>query len=247
MLLSFAAAPAVAQKPERPEREPLPEIAPPNPMRRPPIHEVLRYDCTSDLATRSVVWFDDRMVRLKETFRGREDIGSGTVPRAVSGASPEMRDKLTLHELTPDEHRAFLNRLQGEKAPNEGDLSTRGPEGPWVESCRLVLTLPGEEPQEHRFRRYDTLSLSLSRRVTVAEDLRALVEEVSRLSRLPRGYEGRAGDVLERRDGALFEIVRETGDRGGWELKGLKQPLTVLIPKGALRQEFVRLVSRRER
>lgn len=250
-LPGMAQQPGLIRSPQAPESEvdsePLPEIEPPNPMRRPAIRELLRYDCSSDLATRSVVWFDDRVVRLKETFEGRQDIGAGTVPRSSTGAPAETQDKLTLHELTPDEHEAFLNRLRIDKAPEEGDLTVEGPGGAWVESCRLVLSLPEEAREVHRFQRYDSLSLSLSRRLAVAEDLRALVEEISRLSRLPRGYEARVGDVLERRDGAQFEIVRETGDRGGWELQGLEQPLTVLIPKGALRQEFVALVSRRER
>jgi hypothetical protein len=213
--------------------EPLPDVPPPDPMRRPAIHEVLRFDCESELARRSLVLFDDRTVRLKETTRV-EEAGDGG-------------EKLTLHRLDPDSFEGFLRRLQGERATEPGDLSTRGPGGAWVERCHLVLDLPGREREEHRFRRYDALSLPLSRRVAIAEELAEVAEEISRLSGLPRGYEGRPGDVLERRDGVLFKIVRETGDRGGWELKGIEQPLTVYIPKGALRQEFVRLVSRRDR
>jgi len=220
------------QEPEKPE-EPLPEVPAPSALRRPPIHEVLRYDCSSELATRSLVLFDDRMVRLKRTVEGKEE---------------EMGDdELILHELTPDEYQAFLNRLEGEKPPEAGDLSTHGPGGAWVETCRLALELPGREPEEYRFRRFDALSLALSRRVRIAEEMAELAEEVARLSGLPPDYEGRPGDVLERRDGALFEIVRDTGDHVGWELRGIDQPLTVLIPKGALRQEFTRLVSRRPR
>lgn len=218
--------------PQKQTEEPLPEVAPPDPMRRPPIREVLRYDCESELARRSLVLFDDRTVRLKETTRVAEASDGG--------------ETLTLHQLDPDRYEAFLRRLAGERAAEPGDLTTHGPGGAWVEGCRLVLELPGREREEHRFGRYDALSLSLSRRVAIAEEMAELAEEVSRLSGLPRDYEGRRGDVLERRDGALFEIVRETGDRGGWELAGIDQPLTVYIPKGALRQEFVRLVSREE-
>lgn len=209
---------------------PLPDIPPPDPMRRPAIREVLRYDCESELARRSLVLFDDRMVRLKETTRVEE--------------AREGGEKLTLHRLDPDSYEAFLRRLKGERKTEPGDLSTHAPGGAWVEGCRLVLDLPGREREEHRFGRYDALSLSLSRRVAITEEIAAMAEEVSQLSGLPRGYEGRPGDILERRDGVLFKIVRETGDRGGWELKGLDQPLTVLAPKGGLRQEFVRLVSR---
>lgn len=218
---------------EEAAEEPMPEIEAPDPMRRPAIHEVLRYDCESELARRSLVLFDDRMVRLKETTRVEEAMAGG--------------EKLTLHQLDPDRYQAFLSRLKDERATQPGDLTTRGPGGPWVEGCLLVLALPDRPREEHRFGRYDALSLSLARRVGIAEEMAELAEEVSRLSGLPRDYEGRPGDVLERRDGARFEIVRETGDRGGWELEGIEQPLTVLIPKGALRQEFVRLVSREDR
>lgn len=211
------------------------QIAPPDPMRRPRIREVLRYECDSDLAHHDVVLFDDRTVRVKDV-----------VKRPGAGEESGQR-QLLLHELTPDEYRAFLNRLELEKVPEPGDLTTRGPGGTWVELCRLVLELPGQTREEYRFRRYDALSLALSRRVAIAEEIGELAEETSKLSGLPRGYKGRPGDLLERRDGVLFEIVRETGDEGGWELRGIDQPLTVFIPKGALRQEFVRLVSRRLR
>lgn len=231
LLFVLAVAPAALGLQEPQER--LPEIPPPDAMRRPPIHEVLRYECESELASRSLVLFDDGMLRVK---------------RSVEGKPVEMgEDEMILHELTPDEYQAFLNRLREEKTPAPGDLSTRGPAGSWVESCRLVVELPGRERETHRFRRYDTLSLAIARRVRIAEEMAELAEEVSRLSGLPPKYDARVGDVLERRDGAHFEIVRETGDRGGWELKGIDQPLTVLITKGALRQEFTWLVSRRDR
>lgn len=233
--------PPPASQTERGEKEgtegapSLSEIAPPAPMRRPPIREVLRYECDSDLAHHDVVLFDDRTVRVKDI-----------VKRPGAGEERGQR-QLVLHELTPDEYRAFLNRLELEKEPQPGDLTSRGPGGTWVERCRLVLELPGQTREEYRFGRYDALSLALSRRVAIAEEIGELAEETSKLSGLPRGYQGRPGDLLERRDGVLFEIVRETGDKGGWELRGIDQPLTVFIPKGALRQEFVRLVSRRQR
>jgi hypothetical protein len=51
--------------------------------------------------------------------------------------------------------------------------------------------------------------------------------------------------VLRRADGALFEIRAFTADQLGVELVGVREPLTLYLPKGELRGEFVALERRR--
>lgn len=188
------------------------------------IERLLVYDCASSVGRREVVLFDDGMVRFKE--------------------GPPGREKMELVGLDPDRLTGFLARLRREDKPGWGDPSTDGPGGSWVERCRLQLSLPGEPLRVYSFRRYDALSLALSR-------LRALAEEITETTRgveregLPRDYQPRAGDVLERRDGVHFRLLRQTGDRGGFALQGIDQPLLVYVPKDSLHREFVRVVSRR--
>lgn len=203
------------------------DVPAPDPRRRAPIREILRLECSSELGYRDVVLFSDGVARVKEKLENDE------------------QPTLLLHDFPPDDYQAFVRRLEMDRAPAAGDLTERGPGGAWVEECRLVVTLPGELREEEHFGPFDTLSLALSRRLTIAREIRQAVRAAARLSSLPRGYQARRGDVLERRDGMLFEVLRETGDGGGLEMKGVEQPLTLYIPKGAVRQEFVRLVSRR--
>lgn len=239
---------------DRAADEPLPEIPPPDPLRRGPIRELLRYECESELARRDVILFSDGMVRVKGVaLEGKDPSGNGPLETGAGRdhpgtgeATPEEGPELVLHQLTPDELEDFLARLEQDRGPEAGDLSLRAPGGDWVESCRLVLELPDQPREEHEFGPYDSLSLALSRRLKVVRDLEARAREAAQLSRLPRGYEPRPGDVLERRDGVLFEIVRDTSDRVAWELQGVEQPLIVYVPKEGLRLEFVRLVSREE-
>jgi hypothetical protein len=115
--------------------------------------------------------------------------------------------------------------------------------GEWVEECVLTLHLDATAaPVRYRFGRYDSLPLGLMSMVRAAEELagRALPA-----SDLPPGYVAQRGDVLRRHDGSLFEIVRETDDGRGLELRGLEQPFTVYVGRDDLRALFVGLVERR--
>jgi hypothetical protein len=174
-----------------------------------------------------VALFSDGVIRLRE--------------------GPPGEERMTLYDLDPDRLQGFLSRLTEETPPDRGDLSTHGPGGRWVESCRLVLDLLGRERVEFSFGRYDALSLPRARLVSIARELGQIAEEALDVAALPPSYEPRPGDVLERRDGMRFRVVRRTGDGGGVELEGIEQPLTVYIPVGAIRGEFVALVSREDR
>jgi len=59
---------------------------------------------------------------------------------------------------------------------------------------------------------------------------------------LPAGYRPRRGDLLRRIDGAVYRVVGATSDGKSIELRGIDQPLTLYVPRDALRQEFVELL-----
>lgn len=184
----------------------------------------LRYECRNDLGRREITLFGNGTVRLREGLK--ED--------------PLM----TLGELSPAELDGFLARLRAEdlsEVPFETDNAL---DGAWIETCRLELALPSTPARRYGFGRYDSLPLTLSRVVRIAEDLAAKVDPRSREEHLPPGYDPRPGDVLKRVDGELFRIVGPTADKLGVELIGIKVPLTLYLPKGQLANEFVELVSR---
>ena len=51
-------------------------------------------------------------------------------------------------------------------------------------------------------------------------------------------------DVLERRDGQRYKIMRFTADDNGVELQGIDQPIFLIVLKEEMRKEFVALLSR---
>ena len=185
-------------------------------------HELLDYRCENELGKRQVTLFGNGTIRLWE----------GLVE------DPQM----TLGELTPDKLESYVRRLRAEDL-SEVDAAHYGVEGAWVERCSLALDLPGDQPRRYTFGRYDALPLALSALVRVADEL---AERTLPGSQLPLGYEPRAGDVLRRADGVLFEIVGFTGDGMGVELAGTEQPLTLYLRPDDLRSQFESLVSRRD-
>jgi hypothetical protein len=175
----------------------------------------LRQECGSRLDRREVTLFADGTVRLRQGAEGRW--------------------RMDLMELERRELEGYLARLAAEDL-SESLQEPSGPQGDWVERCRLELRLPGRAPREVVFGRLEAPPLPLSR------------ERGAQIRPgLPDGYAPRPGDVLRRADGLLFEIVGFTSDGGGVELTGVDQPLTVYVPLGALAGEFVALVERRAR
>ena len=192
---------------------------------RSPKSEILvRHECRSELGRREITLFGNGTVRLREGLHDSQ--------------------LMTLGELGPDELAAFLARLREEDL-SEAPARTDGVlDGPWVESCRFELSLPDSPPRVFTYGRYDSISLALSRLVRIADDLAGKVDPRSREKHLPADYQPRPGDVLLRVDGEHFRVVAESADKLGLELVGVRQPLTLYIPKGQLANEFVELISR---
>ena len=184
-------------------------------------HELLDYECRSELGRRRVTLF-----------------ANGTV-RVWDGLHESQR--MTLGELGPDELSAFVRRLRAEDFSEVAPVA--GTEGEWVERCALRLALAGQPARSYTFGRYDSLALALASTVRLADEI-ALV--ALPLDRLPPGYEPRPGDVLRRVDGVLFVVLRRTADGKGLELLGKEQPLVIFVRPEDLRAEFDALVSRRK-
>lgn len=182
---------------------------------------LLDLDCRSQLGRWAVTLFANGTVRL------RQDEG------------------ILLSELTPEELAAYLRRLAAEDL-SETDPDSTGVDGEWVERCALELALPEQRPRNFTFERYASLSLALSRVVAIARELGERTEREDLATRhLPTDYRARQGDVLERRDGVLYEVVGFTADSKGVELEGVEQPFTLYVRVEDMRREFVAVVSRR--
>jgi len=186
---------------------------------------LLRRDCRSEIGRHEVTLFANGTVRLREGL--------------------PQDPKMTLAELNPEELAAFRARLAGEDLSEVEERAPGGVEGAWVESCVLEL-LRGDELRRFRYGRYESLPLTLSRVLTVADDLAAQVDPRAGAQHLPAGYIPRTGDVLRRVDGELFEVRGQTADKQGVELAGVQVPLTLYVPKSELSKEFVALESRRQ-
>lgn len=184
------------------------------------------YDCRSEIDRRAVSLFANGTIRL-----WTEGLGEKSV---------------RLAELAPYELRGFVNRL-AEEDLSETDAETLSPEGDWIERCTLRLTLLDRPAETFLLDRYGSLSLALSRVMTVVRELGERVERDSPVDRhLPAGYIPKTGDVLERKDGELFRVQGYTLDKRGVELSGTEQPLTLYHTLDELQREFVALISRRE-
>ena len=185
--------------------------------------EVVRYGCANEVGHREVTLFRNGTVRLFDGPPGEELMG--------------------LAELSPDELTAFLNRLVAEDL-SEARRMHKGIEGPFIEKCELHLQLPDQKPEVLHFGRYDALPLNLSRLLRVIEDIAAMVEDLKGVEELPVDYVPRIYDVLKRRDGQRYKIMRFTSDDKGVELQGIDQPIFLIVLREEMRREFVAIVLR---
>lgn len=189
-------------------------------------HELVRRECRAVIDTEDVTLFANGTVRL------------------ISQHQDERTVQLT--ELTPDEVEGFVRRVR-EVDLSEEQAASVTLQGDWVEQCELYLDVdPDLEPRRYRFGRYDSLSLALSRINRVTDDLLQVVVERAPTVGLPHGYVPQPGDILERVDGVLFEVIGLTGDKKGIELIGVEQPLTIYVLNEAVGQQFKALVKRRK-
>ncbi len=187
--------------------------------------EVLREECRTAYDRRELTLFANGTIRLRQGPPGAERLRLGEIGREEVEALEARIAELDLSETDPAESAVT---------------------GDWVERCRLDLAPAGARSRRFEYGRLGTHSLALGRLLGwVAE----LVEVAARASDAPReiaaDYRPRPGDLLERADGELFEVVGPTADGEGVELVGVRLPLTLYLRIAALPSEFVRRVERR--
>lgn len=209
---------------------------------------LLERTCGSELSRQELTLFANGTVRLRERGPEAEDA--------------EAEEEMFLGELAPDELQTYVERLQGEDL-GEVEPAVAGPEGAWVEECRLTLHFDamarwiGRPPQRDadagdwvpsgeltfRYGRFDRLSLPLSRVVSVLDLIQSRVDRAAGRRTLPPRYRPEVGDVLRRTDGILFRVERPTADGNGWELQGVEQPLTLYVVESEIPDLFTALVE----
>lgn len=185
--------------------------------------ELVRRNCETTIGRQEVTLFANGTLRVRQRVHADE--------------------QFRLAELDPHELEAFLNRLSAEDV-SEVPRGRPEVQGDLVERCELDLELADRAARQFYFGRFDTLPLALSRINRIVDEMVNLAEERAPVSSLPHDYRPRAGDVLERADGMLFEVVGYTGDKRGVELTGVEEPLTIFIATEALHEQFVAIVER---
>jgi len=180
--------------------------------------ELLRFDCTTGVVRSEVTLFANGTLRLREGDVGEE--------------------AMQLAELAPDVREGYLRRLQQESLG--GDLAPPpGVDGLWTEQCVLTLDVPDGPAGTASVGAFDSMSLPLSRLVTIARELVALARVQTYVAGIPTGYVPREGDVLIHHDGSRYLIQGWTSDGRGIEVVGLDQPLTIYVAVEELSQQFL--------
>ena len=151
---------------------------------------------------------------------------------------------MKLAELTPDEVTAYTERLAAEDLSEVDEMEPLSLSGLGVEHCELHLRLWEGDNRRFRFARLDSLPLTLSRVVGIADGMALKAEAQAPTAEFSPSFVPQPGDVLIREDGLRFEVVGLTGEGKGVELEQFDQPLTVYVPLTELVHMFVRVEPR---
>ncbi len=188
--------------------------------------EVLRLDCIAGNARSDLTLFGNGTLRLREGEVGSEDFH--------------------LSELGRDVFDAYVRRLRAE-ALDDGLAPPPSVEGPWTQTCALTLEVPEGPAGSVSFSSFDSLSLPLSRVVSIARELVVVARTNTNLEGLDPDYTPVAGDVLLHRDGGRYRVGTLTSDGRGVELIGIEQPLILYVALEALSELFLGVEERRWR
>lgn len=180
--------------------------------------EVLRLDCTAGTQRSDLTLFGNGTLRLREGELGAED--------------------LHLSELGRDALDAYVRRLRAESL-DDGLAPPASVQGPFTETCTLSLDVPEGPVGSTEFSALDSLSLALSRVVSIARELTVVARTNINLVGLDPGYRPVAGDILLHRNGGRYQVHMLTSDGRGVELTGLDQPLTLYVALDALGELFL--------
>ncbi|MEO8197885.1 MAG: hypothetical protein ABI689_14305 [Thermoanaerobaculia bacterium] len=188
-----------------------------------PAVEILHRDCSNRLGRNEVTLFANGTIRWREW--------------------QEDRQTMRLTELGRDEVEAYVRRLEASDLSGLRE-SPGGVAGDWVERCELVISLPDAAVRSFEFGRLDTHPLALADLLRIAEELAVRAQTAPVAGGLPADYLPRFGDLLLRVDDVEFEVVGQTVDGHGFELRGKVQPLSMYLTLDELHRQFVRLLHR---
>ena len=186
--------------------------------------ELVRLDCTTGIVRSEMTLFGNGTLRLREGDVGAE----------------EMR----LSEIGPDIFEGYLRRLQQESLGNNL-VPPKQVEGMWTEQCSLTVDVPEGPVGTTAFGALDSMSLPLSRVVSIARELLALARVEDYVAGIPPGYVPERGDVLLHQNGSRYRVHGFTSDGLGLELQGIEQPLAIYVAIEALHEQFLAVEERR--
>lgn len=193
--------------------------------------ELFRHRCAGQLGERELTLFLDGTIRLRVSDREGQDVRLGELEEeALARAYGNLR----------------AIQLGIGREGREWSRPTRGRSlsGEFLQECDVVLHLPELEEKSFLFSPMEILPLWLGQLRQMAEDLAERTEALAHAG-LPKDYQPRHGDVLRRRDGALFRFVGITSDNKAWMVEQVGQPITTYYPVEDLQEIFVAVVESR--
>lgn len=185
--------------------------------------EVIRLDCTTGIVRSDMTLFGSGTLRLREG-----DVGA---------------EEMLLSELGPDILEGYVRRLQQESLGNNL-VPPKQVEGLWTEQCTLTVDVPDGPVGTTAFGGMDSMSLPLSRMVSIARELLALARVETHVAGIPLGYVPERGDVLLHRNGSHYRVHGFTSDGLGLELQGIEQPLAIYVAIETLHDQFLAVEGR---
>lgn len=191
---------------------------------------LFRHSCESHLGEREVTLFLDGTIRLRLEDPEGEETNSGSLkPENVARTYSTLK---SIQTAIGDQDQKNWSRF----------TQPGGITGELLRRCEIYLNLPDLAPEIFHFTTMEGGPLWL-------EQLRLLSEElgdrtVKQIYRgLPAAYRPKFGDLLRRRDGAVFRFVGMTSDKKAWMVEQVGQPTTTYYSAEEISQVFIGLVD----
>ncbi len=191
--------------------------------------ELFLHSCSNAFGKREITLFLDGTVRYRVRDQGGEEVRLGELDS--KGLALIYR---RLHQVQSSIGREgkFWTKSSGE----------RGLSGEFLQDCVVDLHFPGTDKAQFLYSPVEVTPLWLGQLGQIAENLSERAEPLMRRG-LPMDYQPRHGDLLRRRDGAVFRFVGVTTDKKAWMMEEVGQPTTNYYPVEDIDTLFVALVK----